>query len=74
MGTESADSYKHKPCVADDILLLHYQCVCSRFYQWFTNIVQGSANGTIGNTIGTSGKANGTIWSPSGTIGKPMVP
>ena len=44
--------------------------MCSRFYQWYTNIVQGSSNGTIGNTIGTNGNANGTI----GYIGKPMVP
>ena len=50
------------------------QCMCSRFYQWYTNIVQGSTNGTIGNTIGTNGNANGTIGSPDGTIGKPMVP
>ena len=54
-------------------------CVCSRFYQWYqwyTNIVQGSTNGTIGNTIGTNGNANCTIGSPNGTIGtigKPMV-
>ena len=68
-------------------------CVCSRFYQWYqwyTNIVQGSTNGTIGstngtigNTIGTNGNANGTIGPPTGTIGTnvsqwyhwlPMVP
>ena len=60
--------------------LNNFQCVCSRFYQWYqwyTNIVQGSNNGTIGNTIGTNGNANGTIGSPNGTIGtigKPMVP
>ena len=51
--------------------------VCSWFYQWYTNIVQGSTNGTILNTIGTNGNANGTIGSPNGTIGtigKPMVP
>ena len=58
---------------------LHY-CMCSRFYQWYqwyTNIVQGSANGTIGNTIGTNCNASGTIGSPNGTIGttgKQMVP
>ena len=41
--------------------------------QWYTNIVQGSTNGTIG----TNGNGNGTIGSPSGTnstIGKLMVP
>ena len=51
--------------------------MCSRFYQWYqwyTNIVQGSTNGTIGFTIGTNGNANGTIGSPNGTIGKPMAP
>ena len=54
--------------------------MCSRFYQWYqwyTNIVQGSTNCTISNTIGTNGNANGTIGSPNGTIGtigKPMVP
>ena len=45
----------------------------SRFYQWYTNIVQGSTN----CTIGTNGNANGTIGSPNGaigTIGEPMVP
>ena len=44
--------------------------VCSRFYQWYqwhTNIIQGSTNGTIGKIIGTNGNANGTN-------GKPMVP
>ena len=48
-------------------------CVCSWFYQWYqwyTDVVQGSTNGTIG----TNGNANGTIGSPNGTIGKPMVP
>ena len=53
------------------------QCVCSWFYQWYTNIVQGYTNGTIGNTIGTNGNANGTICSPNGTvgtIGKLIVP
>ena len=51
--------------------------MCSRFYQWYqwyTNIVQCSTNGTIGNTIGSNGNANGTIGSPNGTIGEPMVP
>ena len=54
--------------------------MCSRFYQWYqwyTNILQGSTNGTIGNTICTNGDANVTIASPNGTIGtigKPMVP
>ena len=58
--------------------------MCSRFYQWYqwyTIIVQGSTNGTIGNTIGANGNANGTVGSPNGTIGiaigtngKPMVP
>ena len=48
-----------------------------QWYQWYTNIVQGSSNGTIGFTISTNGNANGTIGSPNGTIGtigKPMVP
>ena len=48
----------------------------SQWYQWYTNIVQGFTNGTIGNAICTNGNANGTIGSPSGTIGtigKPMV-
>ena len=55
-------------------------CVCSGFfqwYQWYTKIVQGSTNGTIGKNIGTNGNVNGTIDSPNGTIGtiyKPMVP
>ena len=52
---------------------MYKHCVCSRFYQWYqwyTNIVQGSTNGTIG----TNGNANGTIGSPNGTIGMPMVP
>ena len=50
--------------------------MCSGFYQWYqwyTNIVQGSTNGTIG----TNGNVNGTICSPNGTngtVGKPMVP
>ena len=59
-------------------------CVCLRFhqwYQWYTNIVQGSTNGTIGNTISTNGNDNGAISSSNGTIGtigngtigKPMV-
>ena len=51
--------------------------MCSRFYQWYqwyTNFVQGSTNGTIGFTIGTNGNANGTIGAPNGTIGKPMLP
>ena len=53
--------------------------MCSWFYQWYqwyTIIVQGYTNGTIGNTIGPNGNANGTICSPIGTvgtIGKPMV-
>ena len=59
-----------------------------QWYQWYTDIVQGSTNATIGNTIGTNGNANGnangTIGTPNGTIGtlngttdtngKPMVP
>ena len=48
----------------------------SQWYQWYTNIVQGFTNGTIGNTICTNGNAYGTIGSPNGTIGtigKPMV-
>ena len=48
-----------------------------QWYKWYTNIVQSSTNGTIGNTIGTNGNANGTIGSPSGTtgvVGKPTVP
>ena len=54
--------------------------MCSGFYQWYqwyTNIVQGSTNGTIGKTIGTNGNASVTTGSPNGTIGiivKPMVP
>ena len=56
-----------------------FECpsVCSWFYQWHTNIVQGNTNGNIGNTIGTNGNANDTICFPNstvGTIGKPMVP
>ena len=50
-----------------------YQCVCSRFYQWYQwyyNTVQGSTNGAIGYTIGTNGNANGTIGSPNGSIDK----
>ena len=53
-------------------------------HRWYTNIVQGSTNGTIGTngnengTIGTNGNDNGTIESPNGTIGTigkpPMVP
>ena len=38
--------------------------VCSGFnqwYQWYTNIVQGSTNGTTGKTIRTNGNVNGTI-------------
>ena len=49
----------------------------SQWYQWYTNIVQGFTNGTIGNTMCTNGNANGTIGSAKctiGTIGKPMVP
>ena len=45
-----------------------------KWYQWFTNIVQGSTKGTIGKTIGN---AKGTTDSPNGaigTIGKPMMP
>ena len=41
--------------------------VCSGFfkwYQWYTNIVQGSTNGTIGKTIGTNGTTNGTTGMP----------
>ena len=48
----------------------------SRFYQWYnwyTNIVQVSTNGTICNTNGTNGNVTGTIGSPNGTIDKPMV-
>ena len=41
----------------------------SQWYQWYTNIVRGFTNGTIGNTICTNGNANGTIGSPNGTIG-----
>ena len=62
-------------------------CVCSGFYQcyqWYTNIVQGSTNGTIGKIIGTKGNANGTTDSSkatngiigkitNGTIGKPRT-
>ena len=51
--------------------------MCSTFYQcyqWYTNIVQGSTNGTIRNTIGNNGNVNGTIGSPNCTIGKPRVP
>ena len=58
--------------------------MCSRFYQryqWYTNIVQGSTNGTISPPIGTNGKpmvplaTNGTTGKISnGTNGKPMVP
>ena len=48
--------------------------MCSRLYQLYSNIVNGSTNCTIGNTIGANGNANGTIGSPNGTIGKPMVP
>ena len=34
-------------------------CVRSRFYQWYTNIVQGSTNGTIGKiTNSTIGKTS----------------
>ena len=47
-------------------------CLCSRFYQWYqwyTNIVQGSTNGTFCNTIGTNGNVNGTIGSPNSTNG-----
>ena len=29
-----------------------------QWYQWYTNIVQGSTNGAIGFTIGISGNAN----------------
>ena len=49
----------------------------SQWFQWYTNIVQGFTNGTIGNNICTNGNANGTIGSPNGTIGtigKPIVP
>ena len=54
--------------------------MCSWFFQWhqwYTDVVQGSTNGTIGNTICTNGYASGTIGSSNGTIGtigKPMVP
>ena len=54
---------------------IYKHCVRSWFYQWYqwyTDVVQGSSYGTIGNTIGANGNANGTIGS--GTIGKPMVP
>ena len=40
-------------------------CVRSWFYQWYqwyTNIVQGSTNGTIGNTIGTNGTIGKDRW------------
>ena len=75
----------------NNIGIIHTRCfklgMCSGFYQWYqwyTNIVQGSTNGTIGstngtigNTIGANGNANGTIGPPNGTIGtngKPIVP
>ena len=45
-----------------------------QWYQWYTDVVQGSTNGTIGNTICTNGISKGTIGSPNGTIGKPMAP
>ena len=47
----------------------------SQWYQWYTNIVQGFTNGTIGNTVCTNGNANGTIGSSNGKLVKlPMVP
>ena len=61
------------------VYTVHCECMCSGFYQWYqwyTNIVQGSTNGTIGKTIDTNGNANGTTGSPNGTIGtigKPLV-
>ena len=48
-----------------------------QWYQWYTNVVQGSINGTVGKSIGTNGNANGIIGSPNGiigSIGKAMVP
>ena len=51
--------------------------MCSGFYQWYqwyTNIVQGSTNGNIGKTIGANGNASGTIDTPNGTIGTIGVP
>ena len=46
-------------------------CVCSRFYQLYTNIVQGS---TIGYTLGNSGNANDTIGKPIGVpLGEPQT-
>ena len=40
------------------------QCVRPWFYQWYKwyNIVQGSTNGTIGNTIGTNGTIGKDRW------------
>ena len=70
----------HRGPAADPRWDIELPCVCSGFpqwYQWYTNIVQGFTNGTIGNTICTNGNANCAIGSPSGTIGtigKPMVP
>ena len=64
----------HFDCYSSCSLLFSY---LYQWYQCYTNIVQGSTNGTIGKTIGTNGNANGTIGSPNGTIGtivKPMVP
>ena len=40
-------------------------CVRSWFYQWsqwYTNIVQGSTDGAIGNTIGTNGTIGKDRW------------
>ena len=36
---------------------IYYACV-----QWYTNIVQGSTNGTIGNTIGNNGTIGKDRW------------
>ena len=58
-----------------DLTLVANACVRSLPKDhWYTNIVQGFTNGTIGNTICTNGNANGTIGSPNGTIGKLKLP
>ena len=35
-----------------------------QWYQWYTDIIQGSTNGTIGNTIGTNGAIGKDRWKP----------
>ena len=68
LGSYSIGPYLNSTAV----YTVHCECVCSGFYQWYqwyTNIVQGSTNGTIGKTIDTNGNANGTTGSPNGTIG-----